>query len=161
MATLFRLRHLTAAGALFLSTAACQPPAHHPMAVPATAVQQLHAFKSGLKFYPTEMYTGAWPEEVRPVLESILNKSADDFLAIAQANPTQEQYLQALAAGLAQIDSDELDTEDRERVAGQYERLLDIVGVESSEGQLNRFVYGALGDLLSGITTPDDDKAPR
>lgn len=128
------------------------------MNVPATAAQELQAFKAEAKFYPDDMYTGAWPEEVRPVLEAILNQSADEFLAITEAGPTQESYLQALAAGLARIDGDELDSEDRERVAGQYERLMDIVGLESSEGQLNRFMYGALGDFLSGTENPTGEE---
>ena len=36
----------------------------------------------------------------------------------------------------------ELDTEDRERVCTYFEELMDIVGLESSSGQLNKFMYG-------------------
>ncbi|OGX83385.1 hypothetical protein BEN47_03590 [Hymenobacter lapidarius] len=121
------------------------------MQAPASAVQQLQAFKALPKFEPDEMYTGAWPAEVRPVLNSVLNQSADEFLAIATSGPTQERYQQALATGLDKIDGDELDTEDRERVAVQYQNLMDIVGLQSSNGLLNKFMYGAvLGSILSG-----------
>lgn len=120
------------------------------MHVPASAPQALRAFKAQAKFYPDDEYTGAWPEEQRPVLEAVLNRSADEFLRITQTGPTEERYRQALAAGLSQIEGDQLDTEDRERVAGQYQDLMDIVGLRSSEGLLNEFVYGSfLGSLLS------------
>ena len=35
----------------------------------------------------------------------------------------------------------ELDTEDRERVCTYFEELMDIVGLESSNGQLNKFMF--------------------
>ena len=35
----------------------------------------------------------------------------------------------------------ELNTEDRERVCSYFEELMDIVGLESSNGQLNKFMY--------------------
>jgi hypothetical protein len=35
-----------------------------------------------------------------------------------------------------------LDTEDRERVCHYFEELMDIVGLESSDGHLNNFMYG-------------------
>ncbi|WP_460501127.1 DUF4844 domain-containing protein [Hymenobacter agri] len=126
------------------------------MHVPSTAVQQLQAFKAKAKFEADDLYTGAWPAEARPVLNAVLNQSADDFLHISAAQPTQEQYLQAMADGLARIDANELDTEDRERVAEQYQDLMDIVGLPSSEGLLNKFVYGDfLGGLVSGGHTSE------
>jgi hypothetical protein len=36
----------------------------------------------------------------------------------------------------------EIDTEDRERVCAYFEELMDIVGLESSDGHLNNFLYG-------------------
>ncbi|MBF9142278.1 DUF4844 domain-containing protein [Hymenobacter properus] len=126
------------------------------MHLPAAALPQLHAFKAQAKFDADSVYTGAWPAEIRPVLNAVLNQSADEFIRISAAQPTQEQYLQAMAAGLAQIDAAELDTEDRERVAEQYQTLMDIVGLPSSEGQLNKFVYGDfLGGLVSESNTPE------
>ena len=34
------------------------------------------------------------------------------------------------------------DTEDRERLCSYFEELMDIVGLESSGGHLNNFMYG-------------------
>ena len=36
----------------------------------------------------------------------------------------------------------QLDTEDRERVSTYFEELMDIVGLQSSDGKLNQFIYG-------------------
>jgi hypothetical protein len=36
----------------------------------------------------------------------------------------------------------QLDTEDRERVCSYMEELMDIVGLESSAGHLNNFMFG-------------------
>jgi hypothetical protein len=141
-------------GSLLLLQTACGPKAQHPMNVSGTAIQKLQAFKAQPKFDPNAMYTGAWPAEVRPVLNAVLNQSADDFLAIAESSPTRERYLQAMSAGLARIEPDELDTEDRERVAEQYQNLMDIVGLQSSNGLLNTFVYGS---LLGGMLSSDKD----
>jgi hypothetical protein len=52
--------------------------------------------------------------------------------------------LEAIKTGLSRF-SDvylDLDTEDRERVCVYFEELMDIVGLESSNGQLNMFMYG-------------------
>jgi hypothetical protein len=35
-----------------------------------------------------------------------------------------------------------LDTEDKERVCTYFEELMDIVELDSSNGQLNEFLYG-------------------
>lgn len=154
MSFLLRLLILVAPFVLLLFSA-CHSDPQRPMHIPASALSQLQAFKAQAKFDADSMYTGAWPAEIRPVLNAVLNQSTDAFIRITTApQPTQEQYLQAMAAGLAKIDADVLDTEDRERVAEQYQALMDIVGLPSSEGQLNKFVYGDfLGGLVSGENT--------
>jgi hypothetical protein len=153
MSVSFHWLLIAALSALLLP--ACSSKTQHSMHAPAAAVSQLQAFKAQAKFDADSLYTGAWPAEIRPVLNAVLNQSADEFIRITAAQPTQEQYLQALAAGLAQIDADELDTEDRERVAAQYQELMDIVGLPSSDGQLNKFVYGGfLGGLVSESNLP-------
>jgi hypothetical protein len=54
------------------------------------------------------------------------------------------EYQNAIKIGLDRF-SDlylKLDTEDRERVCSYFEELMDIVGLESSGGHLNDFMYG-------------------
>lgn len=72
--------------------------------------------------------------------------TAQAFIALYQQKnePTKAELLQVLVHGIGQIDPDklDLDTEDREQVATTFESFLDIVGLESSEGILNKWVYG-------------------
>lgn len=54
---------------------------------------------------------------------------------------TEQAYLNAIRKGLSRFNKIDLDTEDRERTAGYFMQMMDIVGLESSDGLLNRFVY--------------------
>ena len=57
---------------------------------------------------------------------------------------TENEYQDIIKKGLNNFADIyvELDTEDRERVCGYFEELMDIVGLESSGGHLNNFMYG-------------------
>ena len=90
------------------------------------------------------IYFGLSNEKLKPVLTELINKSAQDFQKIAQkGNATEEEYQNAIEIGLNRFSSIyfELDTEDRERICTYYEELMDIVGLESSGGHLNNFMY--------------------
>ncbi|MFG4435259.1 DUF4844 domain-containing protein, partial [Acinetobacter baumannii] len=81
---------------------------------------------------------------LRMSLNQKVADTAQAFIALYQQKnePTKAELLQVLANGISQIDPDKLDTEDREQVATTFESFLDIVGLESSEGILNKWVYG-------------------
>ncbi len=71
-----------------------------------------------------------------------INKSADEFKEISQKkHPTNKDYIDIIKIGLSRF-NDVFDTEDKERICGYYEELMDMVGLESSEGLLNNFLYG-------------------
>ena len=81
------------------------------------------------------------PVEARPLTNRVLVQSTTDFLARAgRTNPTREAFLQSLDEGLVRISPLMKTLEDRQQVAEYYEDLLDIVGIESSEGRLSTFV---------------------
>ncbi|WP_434279585.1 DUF4844 domain-containing protein [Acinetobacter sp. CE-15] len=65
----------------------------------------------------------------------------DHFLYAGIKNPQLKQKLN-------QIDPYSLDTDDREQVAVSYEKFLDIIGLESSDGILNTWVYGEVINKL-------------
>ncbi|WP_242009217.1 DUF4844 domain-containing protein [Robertkochia solimangrovi] len=68
-----------------------------------------------------------------------------DYKNIAESeNPTDKKYQEKIKIGLSRFADIymELDTEDRERVCTYFKELMDIVGLESSNGQLNKFMYG-------------------
>jgi hypothetical protein len=70
--------------------------------------------------------------------------ASDDFKKIAESNhPTNQDYQNAIKKGLQRFSQIylEIDTENRERICSYFEELMDIVGLESSNGQLNDFMY--------------------
>ncbi|MEX7479349.1 DUF4844 domain-containing protein, partial [Acinetobacter baumannii] len=108
-------------------------------------IQQLEKFKAQDHFAGDgQLYTGVQNSALRMSLNQKVADTAQAFIALYQQKnePTKAELLQVLANGISQIDPDKLDTEDREQVATTFESFLDIVGLESSEGILNKWVYG-------------------
>jgi len=103
-------------------------------------------FRNKDKFIPDDnlFYPGIAYPELKPILSKKINLAADDFEKLAAKGATNKEYQQAIKEGLMRF-SDiyiELDTEDRDRVCSYFEELMDIVGLESSGGYLNKFAYG-------------------
>lgn len=114
---------------------------------PENAMSLFENFKSKEKFIEdnTIFYPGISDEEIRPVLTEKINKAADDFNELFNSeSPTDKEYQKVIEIGLTRFSTVYLglDTEDRERVCGYFEELMDIVGLESSGGHLNNFMYG-------------------
>lgn len=104
-------------------------------------------FKNKEKFLQDNklFYPGIGNPSLKPVLTEKINLAADDFKKLAdKGNATDIEYQNAIKIGLDRF-ADlylQLDTEDRERVCSYFEELMDIVGLESSSGHLNNFMYG-------------------
>lgn len=115
------------------------------MKTPENTREKLEEFIAKGKFYKENFYPGIADEKLRPLFTKKINEAASDFLSVAQSdNPTDKKYQEKIGIGLSRF-SDvylELDTEDRERVCRYFEELMDIVGLESSDGKLNKFMYG-------------------
>jgi hypothetical protein len=58
--------------------------------------------------------------------------------------PTEKKFQDNIAIGLTRFNkfADHLDTEDRETVCHYFEELMDCVGLQSSNGLLNNWMYG-------------------
>tara|TARA_A200000113_G_C8649533_1_gene285344 strand:- start:101 stop:340 length:240 start_codon:yes stop_codon:yes gene_type:complete len=68
-----------------------------------------------------------------------------EFQKISESeNPTEEKYQESIRIGLLKFPEVELgyDSEDRERILLYFQEIMDIVGLKSSNGQLNNFYYG-------------------
>lgn len=111
------------------------------LAVPEKAVERLENIRRQTL---AEVAAGAnaadVPAEARPELNRVLLQSATEFLLITTRQPTKEAYLQSVDQGLAQIAPLAPKAADRQQLAEYYQDLLDIVGLESSEGRLAAFV---------------------
>lgn len=55
---------------------------------------------------------------------------------------TDEEYQTLIASGLERFDKFYLDTEDREKLCGYFEDILDAIDLDSSGGAINRWMYG-------------------
>lgn len=117
------------------------------MKTPENAMDKFDEFKKKEKFIEdkTLFYPGIGDPKMRPILTEKINQAAYDFQNVAESdNPTDKKYQEKIEKGLERF-SDiylELDTEDRERICSYFEELMDIVGLESSGGHLNNFMYG-------------------
>ncbi|GAB3853602.1 hypothetical protein GCM10028822_22550 [Hymenobacter terrigena] len=113
--------------------------------VPAQAITQLEDLKELTKAEVAKAgKTTKAHAEVRPDLNRYLVISADDFLRVTKEQPTKEAYLKCLDNGLARIAPLAETVTDRQQVAEYFQDLMEIVGLESSEGRLDSFV-GAAG----------------
>lgn len=118
------------------------------MKTPENASKLFSAFIAKKKFieeaYPN-FYLGIADECMRSVITEKINQVALDFEKISNSDqPTNEKYQEAIRKGLLKFLGVylDLDTEDREKVCMYFEELMDIIELESSNGQLNQFMYG-------------------
>ena len=113
--------------------------------MPKNAADQFTRFIKKDKFLPEEFYTGVSDSTMRSMLVENINKAANDFQTLAKTNhATEKDYQKQIKVSLERFAGiyDKIDTEDRERICLYFEELMDIVGLESSGGALNTFMYG-------------------
>ena len=104
-------------------------------------------FKNKEKFIQddTIFYPGIGNATLQQLLTKKINLASDEFMKVAKSGTaTEKEYQDIIKKGLNNFADIyvELDTEDRERVCAYFEELMDIVGLESSGGHLNNFMYG-------------------
>ena len=109
-------------------------------------MDKFELFKVKEKFADTQLYyPGISDPSLKPILTEKINLAADDFQTLAKKGTAAEtDYQDVIKTGLSRFGDTyiRLDTEDRERVCHYFEELMDIVGLESSGGHLNNFIYG-------------------
>ena len=108
-------------------------------------MDQFEKFKKKEKFLPEPPYPGIASEAMKPILTEKINKAAEDFQSLSKTNnATDKDYQDKIEIRLNRFADIyiNIDTEDRERICTYFEELMDIVGVQSSGGHLNNFMYG-------------------
>jgi Domain of unknown function (DUF4844) len=113
--------------------------------LPVEAMEKFEKFKQKEKFIedPQILYPGIMDEKMRPLLSEKINLAAEDFKEVMRSpKATDKKYQEKIKIGLNRFSGIYLDTEDKERVCGYFEELMDIVGLESSDGLLMEFLYG-------------------
>ncbi|WP_244954770.1 DUF4844 domain-containing protein [Winogradskyella helgolandensis] len=115
------------------------------MKTPKNANEKFIEFIAKKKFYAENHSPNISDEKLRPILTKKINEVATDFKQIAESKkPTDEKYQEAIKIGLLKFPEMELgyDSEDRERILLYFQEIMDIVGLQSSNGKLNDFYYG-------------------
>ena len=115
------------------------------MKTPVNANEKFAEFIEKKKFVEENLYPGIADEKIRPVFTEKINQVTKDFKTVSELEkPTGKKYQEKIGIGLSRFADVymKLDTEDRERVCTYIEELMDIVELESSNGQLNSFMYG-------------------
>ena len=110
-------------------------------------MDDLTKFKHKAKFIEdkTINYSGVADPTLKNQLTEKINLAAKDFEEVAKRDhPTVKDYQEKIEIGLHRFNDIyiNLDTEERERICHYFEELMDIVGLESSDGKLNKFMYG-------------------
>lgn len=140
------MKNITKKIIILLTLILTQSCGQNKMKMPINTTDKFAHFKNKEKFLAdnTIFYPGIGDEKLRPILTEKINLASDDFKKIAESsNPTDEGFQNAIKKGLSRFSEIylDLDTENRERVCTYFEELMDIVGLESSNGQLNDFMY--------------------
>lgn len=128
----------------------------------------LQTFVAKKKFIPERLYTGVTNELVRERCERLVNDLATRLLANTGASLSQETVMTEFKRTLNEFEL--ADTEDRERAASYLEEIMDILGIKSSEGLLNKWMYGfdpsqtvenRNADALAGMTAEEREIAKK
>ncbi|MDX8553126.1 DUF4844 domain-containing protein [Tenacibaculum sp. 1B UA] len=115
------------------------------MKKPDIVDEKFREFIEKKKFVSENYYSGVSDEKLKPFLSKKINLIASDFLIVYQSgSPSEQKYQEKIELGLSRFESVylSLDTEDRERICTYIEELMDIIELNSSNGLLNKFMYG-------------------
>lgn len=82
------------------------------------------------------------PESNRLQAESQLNGLVDRLRDNLPSKPSKKYVLAEFSATMAEFEG--IDTEDREQLLRYLEEIMDIVAIDSSDGLLNRWLYGSI-----------------
>ena len=112
------------------------------LSITADTLAKLVALRSRPKYVdePGTIYNGMRPESGRQLAQKQLNDLIDLLQRDLPSTPTKEFVLSQFSTTLAQFEP--ADSEDRDRLCSYLEEIMDIVGIESSDGLLNLWRYG-------------------
>lgn len=92
------------------------------------------------KFVEEGFYPGATNEADRAHYEAKVNELASRLAKLSPSEQTKSAVLNLFKPTMAEFDA--ADSEERDRFLEYLEELMDIFGIESSDGLLNKWRYG-------------------
>ena len=111
-----------------------------PLIVTPEVLHRLSALRSESKFYEENLYPGAPTDEIRLKAERAVNMMLDCLAVGLPASPRKSYVLSEFLEMLNAFKHE--DTDEREQACAYCERVMDILGIESSDGALNTWLYG-------------------
>ncbi len=122
-----------------------------PIAVTPRMLSQLQGLKRQLTFGPSRdgTYTGVDDRMARAAADAAFADLIDRLVTELPRNPSKIFLLAEFRRTLSSLAL--TDTEDRERAAGYCERIMLVVGIKSSDGILNRWLYGPIFGPLRAL----------
>ena len=105
-------------------------------------LQRLSALRSQSKFHEEwdRLYSGAPTEEIRLKAERAVNAMLDRLQVGLPKSPRKSYVLSEFLEMLRSFERE--DSEEREEACLYCERVMAILGIESSDGVLNTWLYG-------------------
>lgn len=114
--------------------------ADHALSLTPEAFQQLADLRAEKKFQEEGMYPGAPAAEICERAEMAVNGMLDRLSSGLRHSPQKSFVISEFLTMLKAFESE--DTEEREQACSYCERVMEIVGIESSDGALNTWLYG-------------------
>lgn len=113
------------------------------MNVPPDATAKLTELAAQDNFapIPNSLYTGVADPAKRAAMNKQFDESVSHFIKAVHEGASEEAYVALLRSEIARFDRNSLDTEDAEQVASSFEQIMDCIGLESSDGALNDWMY--------------------
>jgi hypothetical protein len=108
-----------------------------PLFIVPRVLDQLRAFREGPKLADLP---GVNPSPERERLAVVLDDLTTRLLAGVEGHPTKFWVLKQFQESLEMVQGE--DTEAREHFGMELERLMDILGIESSDGVLTHYLGG-------------------
>jgi len=103
-------------------------------------LQQLAALRSEPKFQEEGLYPGAPTEEIRQRAETAVNTVVDRLQSGLPCSPQKSYVMSEFVEMLKAFERE--DSEERERACYYCERVMEFFNIQSSDGILNRWLYG-------------------
>jgi hypothetical protein len=88
------------------------------------------------------LYTGVHDRRQRKEMNAKFGIAVGEVISAIERKATKAGYLAIFRARIEGFDRESLDTDDTERVASNFEQIMDCIGLDSSEGILNTWLYG-------------------
>ena len=108
------------------------------------ALENLESMKA-FEYFSSDssgLYTGVRSEVSKIQLETQYQAAIIAFIKHTKSGATERSYQELVKQSINTFNRDMLDTEDAVRVATNFEKIMDAIGLYSSGGALNIWMYG-------------------